>query len=77
MAPTSQLDIAATIPAANRVSLLMGLGDGSLAERQDVVLGAMPRGLVAGKFNADDRLELMVSQDGSAPLKLLTTTCLP
>lgn len=71
------LDVAVTVTASNTVSLLLGLGDGSLSERHDVVLAGVPRGLVAGRFTADDRLALMVSQEGEEALTLLTTACLP
>ncbi len=72
-----RLDVAATMTAANTVSLFPGLGDGSLSERNDVVLDAMPRGLVAGKFSTGDKVSLMVSQEGRDSLTLLTATCLP
>ncbi|MFY1828411.1 FG-GAP-like repeat-containing protein [Myxococcus fulvus] len=71
------LDVAVTHDESNTVSLLQGVGDGSFAARQDVVLDAMPRGLAAGDFSGGDRLELMVSQLGSTSLTLLTMACLP
>ncbi|MCP3063798.1 FG-GAP-like repeat-containing protein [Myxococcus sp. K38C18041901] len=71
------LDVAVTHDASKTVSFLRGLGDGSFAARQDVVLDAIPRGLAAGNFSGGDRLELMVSQLGSTSLSLLTTACLP
>lgn len=71
------LDVAVTNTAKNTVSFLRGLGDGSLSARQDVVLDGAPLGLAAGNFSGGDKLELMVSQEGSASLTMLTTSCLP
>ncbi|WP_426749703.1 FG-GAP-like repeat-containing protein [Myxococcus sp. Y35] len=71
------LDVAVTVTAENTVSLLLGLGDGSLSARHDVALVGVPRGLVAGRFTANGRPALMVSQDGDDALTQLTTACLP
>ena len=58
-----QRDVAVASPSFNRVSLLVGNGDGTLQPKLDFAAGPLPRALVHGDFDGDGLLDLAVADE--------------
>ena len=58
----------------DRVSVLLGKGDGSFPSRFDYVTGSLPSGVAVGLFNADPRPDLVVSNSGSNTVSVFLNT---
>lgn len=60
-----RLDVAATGFTANRVSVLMGSGTGTLGPKTDYVTGANPYSVAFGDMNLDGSVDMVVANYGS------------
>lgn len=67
------LDIAATIPAAGTVNILLGNGDGTFDPYTSFPAGASPTGIASGDFNGDGAADLAVTGGGSTVAILIGT----
>jgi len=61
----------------NRVSVLLGSGDGTLSPRVDYVAGLAPIDVAVGDVDADGRLDLVVATTGRYPEYIGTVSVLP
>lgn len=66
-----RLDIAAAQGGTNKVSVMLGNGDGTLAAATDFAVGGLPSGLVAGDFNGDGNMDLAVVNWADANVSVL------
>ena len=68
------LDLATAQPFSNRVSILLGFGNGAFAPETYLAVQTNPRSIVAGDFNNDPRLDLAVSNQDSGTISILLAT---
>ena len=61
-------DVAAASPSFNRVSILMGKGNGMFDPKVDIAAGPLPMDLVHGDFDGDGLLDLAVADQTSGPV---------
>ena len=58
----------------NKVSILVGKGDGTFQSQVDYGVGWGPRSVTAGHWNGDDKLDLAVANSGSMNVSILLNT---
>ena len=67
----TQLDVVTADPGAGTVSVLLGLGDGTLTPPIDHAAGSSPRAVAVGDFNGDGRPDVAAADRGSNAVSVL------
>ncbi len=67
----TRLDLAVVNKGSNSVSILLGNGDGSFADRTDFLTGNGPAAVVTGDFNADGKTDLAIVNKDSNTVSIL------
>jgi hypothetical protein len=66
-----RMDLAVANSGDNRVSILLGNGDGTFLPAVNIPVGATPNSLAAGDFNGDGKVDLVVVNSAGGNLSLL------
>jgi hypothetical protein len=66
-----KLDFAVADPGTNKVSVLLGNGDGTFGSPVSYTVGNSPQAVAVGDFNGDGKLDLAVANDGSDSVSVL------
>jgi hypothetical protein len=68
------LDLVTGNAAAATISMLLGNGDGTFAEKEDFPVGAAPQSLVTGHFNPGAKLDLATANQDDGTVSILLNT---
>jgi FG-GAP-like repeat/Abnormal spindle-like microcephaly-assoc'd, ASPM-SPD-2-Hydin len=66
-----KLDLAVPNGPANRVSILLGNGDGTFQDPLSFATGQQPQQVIVGDFNGDGRLDLVAADNSSSAVSVL------